>query len=88
MRRPNIRSAAADFGFLAIAFVAGLTGASWPVALLIFGASVVTWWWMRRQALAQMALRTLLAQSAIALAMLATVLAIFYWIGLALGGHT
>jgi hypothetical protein len=88
MRRPNIRSAAVDFGFLAVSFIAGLAGASWPVAALLYFVAALVWWWTRREALAQMALGVRLTQSVIALVMLATVMAIFYWIGLALGGHT
>ncbi len=87
MRKPNIRSAVADFGFLAVIFVAGLAGAAAPVALLIFAVALITWWWTRRAALAQMALRTRLTQSALAILMLAAVMGLFYWIGLALGGH-
>lgn len=87
MRKPNIRSAAADFGFLAVIFLAGVAGAAASVALLIFAAALVTWWWTRRAALAQMALRTRLTQSAVAILMLAAVMGLFYWIGLALGGH-
>jgi hypothetical protein len=88
MRKPNIRSAAADFGFLAVIFIAGLAGAAWPVAVLVFVAAALTWWWTRRAALGRMELRVRLTQSAIALIMLAAVLGIFYWIGLAIGGHT
>lgn len=88
MRKPNIRSAAADFGFLAVSLIAGLAGAAWPVALLVCALATLTWWWTRRAALAQMPLRVRLTQSAIALVMLAALLGIFYWIGLAFGGHT
>lgn len=87
MRKPNIRSAAIDFGFLAVILIAGLAGAPWPVAMLVFVAAVAAWWWTRRAALAQMALRVRLTQSAIALLMLAAVMALFYWIGLIFGGH-
>jgi len=88
MRRPNIRSAAADFGFLAVIFIAGLAGAAWPLAALVFIAAALTWWWTRRAALARMDLRVRLTQSVIALVMLAAVMALFYWIGLTFGGHT
>jgi hypothetical protein len=88
MRKPNISSAATDFGFLAIALVAGLAGAGWPVAALLYLAAVATWWWTRRGALARLDLRARLTQSAIALLMLAVVMGIFYWIGLMLGGHS
>ncbi len=87
MRKPNLRSAAVDFGFLAVILIAGLAGASWPAALAIFAAAVFAWWWTRRTALAQMELRVRLTQSAIALLMLAAVMALFYWIGLIFGGH-
>jgi hypothetical protein len=88
VRRPNIRSAAVDFGFLAVVLIAGLAGASWPVASLVFVAAALAWWWTRRNALAQMALRVRLTQSAMALLMLAAVMALFFWIGLIFGGHT
>jgi hypothetical protein len=87
MRKPNIRSAAADFGFLAVSFIAGLAGAAWPVAVLLFVVATLTWWWTRRATLAQVPLRVRLTQSAIALLMLAGVMALFYWIGLTFGGH-
>ncbi len=88
MRKPSIRSAAADFGFLAVSLIAGLAGAAWPVAVLVFVLATLTWWWTRHAALAQMTLRVRLTQSAIALFMLAGVIALFYWIGLTFGGHT
>lgn len=87
MRKPNIRSAAVDFAFLAVMLIAGLAGAAWPAALAIFAAAVVAWWWTRRAALAKMELRVRLTQSAVALIMLAAVMALFYWIGLIFGGH-
>lgn len=86
-KKPNIRSAAVDFGFLAVAFIAGLAGAGVFVALLVYVAAVIAWWWTRRTALAQMPLRMRLTQSAIAVLMLAVVMGIFYWIGLAIGGN-
>ncbi len=88
MRKPNIRSAAVDFGFLAVMLIAGLAGAAWPVALSLFAAAVFAWWRTRRTALAKMELRVRLTQSAIALIMLAAVMTLFYWIGLTFGGHT
>lgn len=87
-RKPNIRSAAIDFGFLVVALVAGLAGGSLAVAAAIYLAAVFGWWWTRRAALAQMTLRLRLVQSAIALLMLAVAMGIFYWIGLLIGGHT
>lgn len=86
-RKPNLRSAAADFGFLAVGFIAGVVGAGLPVACLVFLAAVFAWWFTRRAALAQMPLNTRLTQTAISLLMLAVVIGIFYWIGLGLGGH-
>jgi hypothetical protein len=58
------------------------------VAILIYVAGVLAWWWTRRGALAQMPLRPRLTQSAIALIMLAVAMSIFYWFGLVMGGHT
>ena len=88
MRKPNIRSAAADFGFLAVALIAGLAGAGLWLAALVYLAAAATWWWTRREALARMDLRARATQGTIALVMLAVVMGIFYWIGLMLGGHT
>jgi hypothetical protein len=88
VRKPNIRSAAIDFGFLAVIFVAGLAGVAWSIAVLLYAVASLAWWWTRRAALDQMPLRVRLTQSAIALLMLAAVMGIFYWIGLAIGGHT
>lgn len=87
MRKPNIRSAAADFGFLAVILIAGLAGAAWPVAVALFALATLVWWWTRRTALDAMPLRVRLTQSTIAILMLAAVMGIFYWIGLGLGGH-
>jgi hypothetical protein len=88
MRKPNIRSAAADFVFAAVALVVGLAGLPLPYLALTFAASAAVWAWTRRETLDAMALRTRLVNSALALIMIGVVLAIAYWIGLALGGHT
>jgi hypothetical protein len=87
MRRPNIRSAAGDLGFLAIALIAGLAGAPLAVAGAVCALAALVWWWTRRRVLEQMPPRQRLTQSALALVMLAVVLGIFYWLGRMLGGH-
>jgi hypothetical protein len=56
--------------------------------VLTFAAAAVIWAWTRWGALNAMALRPRLTNSALALIMIGVVLAIAYWIGLALGGHT
>lgn len=88
MRKPNIRSAAADLAFAAVAFVLGLLGQPLATAVLAFLAAVLVWGWTRRQALAQMNWRRRAINGGVALAMLAVVLGLFYWIGLTFGGHT
>lgn len=87
-RAPNIRTAAGDFAFLALAVIAGWLGAPWTYFGLLLAGAALAWWWTRRPALAAMQLQRRITQSALALAMLAGVLALFYWIGLMLGGHT
>ena len=88
IRKPNIRSAGVDLAFLVAAHVAGwLNAPFWGVGAIIVAATAA-WWWTRRAALAQMTLARRLTQSALALAMLAGVLALFYWMGLNFGGHT
>jgi len=88
MRKPNIRSAAADLGFAAAAFVLGLLGASLPYAALAFLGAALVWSWTRRDALARMDWRMRATNGALALGMLAVVLGVLYWIGLTFGGHT
>lgn len=86
-QKPNIRTAGVDLAFLALALVAGWLNAPLWGAGLIIAAAIGAWWFTRRNALARMSPRRRLSQSAIALAMLAGVLALFYWIGLTFGGH-
>ncbi|HRO02127.1 MAG TPA: hypothetical protein PLS69_00775 [Terricaulis sp.] len=86
-KKPNIRTAGIDLAFLLAAHIAGwLNTPTWAMGLLI-AAAIGAWWFTRRHALARMDLRTRTYQSAIALAMLAGVLALFYWMGLTFGGH-
>jgi len=86
-QKPNLRSAALDFGFVAVALIVGWVGAPLAAAALVYLAAVLGWWWTRRRALDAMPLRPRLTQSAMALLMLAVVLGLFYWIGRAAGGH-
>jgi hypothetical protein len=88
VRRPNIRSAAADFVFAAVALVVGIAGLPFSYLVLTFAGAAAVWAWTRQSALNAMALRTRLINSALALILIAVVLAIAYWIGLAIGGHT
>lgn len=88
MRKPSIRSAAADLGFAAVAFVLGLLGQPLVYAALAFLGAALLWAWTRREALARMDLRMRATNSALALGMLAVVLGVLYWIGLTFGGHT
>ncbi len=86
-RRPNIASAASDFALALLALIAGFLGAPLVFAVLLFAAAVTVWGWTRRRALAAMPAGRRSTQGAIALAMIAVVLALAYWIGLATGGH-
>ena len=87
MRRPNIASAGVDFAFAALALVSGWLGATLIYAAMIFVGAVAAWAWTRRSALARMEPAQRATKGALALAMLAVVLGLAYWIGLALGGH-
>ena len=88
MRKPNIRSAAGDLGFAAVAFMLGLLGATLAYAALALLGAAVLWAWTRREALARMDWRMRATNGALALGMLAVVLGVLYWIGLTFGGHT
>ena len=88
MRKPNIASAGWDLAFAVLALIAGLLGATIPYALGVFAAAVIAWGWMRRNALAALPATQRFVQGSIAVVMIAVVLAIAYWIGLMLGGHT
>jgi hypothetical protein len=88
VRRPNIASAGADLAFALLALVTGWIGAPiWHAALVFAGAAIV-WAWTRRSVLGRMAWLQRVTNGALALAMLAVVLGLAYWIGLMLGGHT
>jgi len=87
-KKPNIRTAGVDLAFLVVALIAGwLNAPIWGAGALIV-AAIAAWWFTRRDALARMSPQNRLVQGAIALAMLAGVLALSYWIGLTFGGHT
>jgi len=88
MRRPNIRSAAADLVFAAVALGVGIAGLPFSTLVLVFAAATAVWAWTRRTALAAMDLRMRLINSALALIMIGVVLGLAYWIGLTFGGHT
>lgn len=87
-RRPNIGSAGSDLVFALLALIAGWVGFAPIYAILAFACAVTSWGWTRRRPLAQLPLSSRLTQGAIAVAMIAVVTGVAYWIGLALGGHT
>lgn len=87
-KRPNIGSAGSDLAFALLALIAGWAGLSPVFAVMVFACAIASWGWTRRRPLMAMPLSTRLTQGAIALAMIAVVLALAYWIGLGLGGHT
>lgn len=82
-----MRGGMADLGLALVALLAGVAGAPVWGAALVFALSIGVWWWTRRHALARLDARARLIQSAAALAVLAVVLGLFYWLGLQLGGH-
>ncbi len=87
-RRPNIGSAGSDLAFALLALIAGWVGLAPLWGVMVFAAAVAAWGWTRRRPLAAMPLKTRLTQGAIAVAMIAVVLALAYWIGTMLGGTT
>lgn len=87
-RRPNIASAGSDLAFALLALIAGWTGLTPLFAVLVFVCATASWAWTRRRPLMQLRPRSRLTQGAIAVAMIAVVTGVAYWIGIALGGHT
>lgn len=87
-RRPNIGSAGSDLAFSLLVLISGWAGLAPLFPVLVFAAAVASWGWTRRRPLMAMPLRRQLMQGAIAIAMIAVVLALAYWIGLGIGGHT
>jgi hypothetical protein len=87
-RRPNLAAAGADFAFAALALAAGVLAASPVYLVMVLVGALATWAWTRRAALAQMPMVQRVTNGAIALVMIVAVLAISYWIGLIVGGHT
>lgn len=86
-RRPNIGSAGSDLAFALLALIAGWAGLSPLFAVMVFAGAVASWGWTRRRPLLAMELGPQLTQGAIAIAMIAVVLGLAYWIGTILGGH-
>jgi hypothetical protein len=86
-RRPNIGSAGSDLAFALLALIAGWAGLSPLFAVMVFVGALAAWGWTRRRPLMAMPLTTRLTQGAIAIAMIAVVLGLAYWIGTILGGH-
>ena len=87
-RRPNIGSAGSDLAFALLALIAGWVGLAPVFAFGVFAAAVSSWGWTRRRPLMALPLGARLTQGAIAIAMIAVVSGVAYWIGLGLGGHT
>jgi hypothetical protein len=87
-KRPNIGSAGSDLAFALLTLVTGWAGFSVAFAVMVFACAVASWGWTRRRPLMALPLRSRLTQGAIAIAMIAVVSTLAYWIGLALGGHT
>jgi hypothetical protein len=85
-RRPNVRNAAMELGFVAAAFGCGLANAPfWAVAMVAF-VTLAYWSWSRRVALNRLRGAQWAVQSAIAITLIIIVLAGAYWLGLALKG--
>lgn len=87
MRRPNIASAGVDLVGLVAALLLGLFGGTLWHAGALFVVVLALWGWTRRKALAAMPMVRRVTNGAVALVMLGVVLGLFYWIGLAVGGH-
>jgi hypothetical protein len=87
-RKPNIGSAGSDLAFALLALIVGWVGLSPLFAVAVFACALASWGWTRRRPLMAMPLKTRLVQGAIAVAMIAVVLALAYWIGTLLGGST
>lgn len=86
-RKPNFAAAGADFAFAALALVAGWLAASPIYLAMVVTGALATWGWTRRAALGRMPMGQRVTNGAIALVMIVAVLAISYWLGLAMGGH-
>jgi hypothetical protein len=85
-RRPNVRNAAFELGFVAAAFACGLVNAPVWVAAIVAFATLAYWSWSRRVALNRLRGANWALQSAIAVALIIAVVAGAYWLGLALTG--
>lgn len=86
-RRPNIGSAGVDLAFFGLALAAGLFGLPRPYIVAAIVAAIAAWGWTRRRPLMKMPPAKRAVQGAIAIAMIAVVLALAYWIGLLIGRH-
>jgi hypothetical protein len=87
-RKPNFAAAGADFAFAALALVAGWLAAPLFYLAMVMVGAIASWAWMRRTALGRMPASQRVTNGAIALVMIGAVLAISYWLGLVMGGHT
>jgi|CXWL01.1.fsa_nt_gi hypothetical protein len=85
-RRPNIRAAGADLAFALLAFASGWAGTPRAYAGLVFLGAAIVWAWSRRTALSRMEPMQRLANTALALALLAVVLGGAYSLGALLNG--
>lgn len=86
--KPNLAGAGLDIAFAVGALAAGWIGANLYVAGLVLAAAIGSWAWTRRSPLAAMPAERRFTQGAIAVAMIAAVLGVAYWIGLRFGGHS
>ncbi len=85
-RRPNLRSAAIELGFVVAAFACGLFYApTWATGLVAFGM-LAYWSWTRRIQLNRLRGGKWALQSLIAVAVIIAVLAGAYALGLAIHG--
>lgn len=85
-RRPNLRSAAIELGFVVAAFACGLFNAPTFLSALVAFGMLAYWSWTRRVQLNRLRGAQWATQCLIAVALIIAVLAGAYWLGLALRG--
>jgi hypothetical protein len=87
-RRPDVKNAAVELGFIVAALACGLFDAPiWAAGAVAF-ASLAYWSWTRRVALNKLRGANWAIQCAISVAMIFALLGGAYWLGLFIGGHT
>lgn len=85
-RRPNAGAALADLAFAVLAFASGWAGAPIAFAGLVFLGAATVWGWTRREVLGRMSPSQRWGSGAMALAIIAVVLGVSYWLGLQVRG--